>query len=296
MPAVPQPLAEIFVGDSQMAQMMREHDWASTGLGPPETWPNAFKVAVRLLLTSRFEMWLGWGPDINFLYNDAYTPTLGTKHPRSLGVPTKIVWAGIWDEIKDRLASVHNEGKATWDRGLLLILDRNGYREETYHTFSYSPLIGDTGKVEGVFCAVSEETERVISERRLNTLRVLASGLATAETSDAVYTAACEAVGSNLRDLPFSALYVFDKEGRANMVCSHSLDEGHPLAPDQMTADECVWDWQALRTARTSSLVTDIPNSIEAPRVPGTDPRHERPFFRCQAPAAQKPGAFSSAA
>ncbi len=191
------PYSEIFVGDSNMARMMREHDWASTSLGPPETWPNAFKVAVRLLLTSRFEMWLGWGPDINFLYNDAYTPTLGAKHPNSLAVPTRILWAEIWDDIKDRLSTVYDEGKATWDKGLLLLLDRNGYREETYHTFSYSPLIGDTGKVEGVFCAVTEETERVISERRLKTLRDLASELSAADSSDAVYAAACSAIGGN---------------------------------------------------------------------------------------------------
>jgi signal transduction histidine kinase/DNA-binding response OmpR family regulator len=268
MPAATHPYSEIFVGDSQMAQMMRDHDWASTSLGSPENWPNSFKVAVRLLLTSRFEMWLGWGPDINFLYNDAYTPTLGAKHPRSLGVPTKILWAEIWDDIKDRLASVYNEGKATWDKGLLLLLDRNGYREETYHTFSYSPLIGDTGKVEGVFCAVSEETERVISERRLNTLRLLASGLAVAETSDAVYAAACEAVGSNLQDLPFGALYVFEDRGRASLVCSHGIEKGHQMAPAQMTARDCPWDWQAVRAARVPSLVVDIAEGVEAPKGP----------------------------
>jgi hypothetical protein len=260
------PYSDIFVGDSNMARMMREHDWASTSLGPPETWPNAFKVAVRLLLTSRFEMWLGWGPDINFLYNDAYTPTLGAKHPNSLAVPTRILWAEIWDDIKDRLSTVYDKGEATWDRGLLLLLDRHGYREETYHTFSYSPLIGDTGKVEGVFCAVSEETERVISERRLKTLRDLASELAAAESSSAVYAAACSAIGGNPQDLPFSLLYTFKGDGAATLVCSRGIDDGHPLAPHTMTRNAPVWDWQAMRSTKATSFVVDMHDNVDAPK------------------------------
>ena len=82
-------LDDIFVGDGEMAQLMRAHDWASTPLGPAQSWPTSLKVALRLLLTSRFEMWLGWGPDIHFFYNDAYRPTLGIKHPQALGMPTQ---------------------------------------------------------------------------------------------------------------------------------------------------------------------------------------------------------------
>ncbi|RYF29965.1 MAG: hybrid sensor histidine kinase/response regulator, partial [Comamonadaceae bacterium] len=126
-----------------MAQLMRRHDWAATPLGPPEHWPEALKVALRILLTSRFEMWLGWGPDIAFFYNDAYRPTLGIKHPAALGQPTQTLWAEIWDDIKGRLHTVYGTGESTWDRALLLLLERAGYPEETYHTFSYSPLMGD---------------------------------------------------------------------------------------------------------------------------------------------------------
>ncbi|MBL8301231.1 MAG: hybrid sensor histidine kinase/response regulator, partial [Ideonella sp.] len=149
---------EVFVGDGEMARLMQAHDWAATPLGPPERWPQALKAGVRLLLTSRFEMWLGWGPDIAFFYNDAYRPTLGNKHPRALAMPTRTLWAEIWPEIEPKLRSVYVDGQATWDRALLLLLNRHGYPEETYHTFSYSPLIGDTGRVEGVFCAVTEDT------------------------------------------------------------------------------------------------------------------------------------------
>src|SRR5690606_7763410 len=104
-----------------MARLMRAHDWAATPLGPPERWPNSLKVALRLLLTSKFEMWLWWCSDIPFSYNDAYRPTLGIKPPRWLGMPTQVLWAEIWDDIKDRLGMVLERGEATWDRGLLLL-------------------------------------------------------------------------------------------------------------------------------------------------------------------------------
>jgi PAS domain S-box-containing protein len=235
------PYADIFVGDSEMARLMRRHDWAATTLGPPDAWPNALKVALRLLLTSRFEMWLGWGPDINFFYNDAYRPTLGIKHPQSLAMPTRVLWQEIWDDIDGRLATVYNEGKATWDRALLLFLERNGYPEETYHTFSYSPLIGDTGKVEGVFCAVSEETDRVINERRLGSLRELASGLASANDRATVLQTVEQCLAANAHDLPFSLLYLFDDHGLAERACAIGIDPAHDLAPARLDPDQGPW-------------------------------------------------------
>ncbi|MCR5877395.1 response regulator [Phenylobacterium sp. J367] len=241
-----EPHGDIFVGDGEMARLMRAHDWASTSLGPPEAWPNALKVALRLLLTSRFEMWLGWGPDINFFYNDAYRPTLGIKHPRSLATPTRELWAEIWDDIKGRLETVYEKGEATWDRALLLFLERNGYPEETYHTFSYSPLIGDTGKVEGVFCAVSEETDRVISERRLASLRELASGLASADSQAAVFDAVQRKLEANLHDLPFSLTYLFDEDGRAQLACATGIVPGHGCAPLSLEGPGGAWNLDAI--------------------------------------------------
>ncbi len=255
---------EIFVGDSEMAQMMREHDWSETSLGPPETWPEALKVALRLLLTSRFEMWLGWGPDINFFYNDAYRPTLGNKHPNALAVPTKALWAEIWDDVKDRLASVYETGQATWDRALLLLLERDGYPEETYHTFSYSPLIGDSGMVEGVFCAVTEETERVISERRMGTMRQLASALAIADSTDDVCLASARVLAEATLDLPFSLLYVFNDDGSAKRVWANGISGDHSLAPAILTTDGAVWDLRSIWKHQAPELV-DIGGSSDVP-------------------------------
>lgn len=246
---------DVFVGDGEMARMMRQHDWANTSLGQPDAWPEALKVAVRLLLTSKFEMWLGWGPDIAFFYNDAYRPTLGNKHPNALAVPTKILWSEIWDDIKGRLATVYETGHATWDRALLLLLERDGYAEETYHTFSYSPLIGDGGKVEGVFCAVTEETERVISERRMSTMRALASGLAAANTEREVFSASYAALNANLQDLPFSALYIFDDKGdaRREWICGAANDHG--LMPAEIGRGVGIWSLDSVWSKQAVALV-----------------------------------------
>ena len=171
------PLSDIFPGEGEVSRLMRSHDWAATPLGAPESWPEGLKIPLRMMLTSRFEMWLGWGQDLAFFYNDAYIPTLAIKHPGSLGKPMREVWAEVFYAVEDRIRSVMVDGIATWDKALLLLLERNGYPEETYHTFSYSPLRGNGGATEGLMCVVTEETERVIGERRLDTLRSLADGL-----------------------------------------------------------------------------------------------------------------------
>ncbi|MCR6502139.1 response regulator [Shinella sp. CPCC 101442] len=250
-----------------MARMMRHHDWGNTSLGQPDEWPEALKVAVRLLLTSKFEMWLGWGPDIAFFYNDAYRPTLGNKHPNALAVPTKVLWSEIWDDIKGRLATVYETGHATWDRALLLLLERDGYAEETYHTFSYSPLIGDGGKVEGVFCAVTEETERVISERRMSTMRALASGLAAASTEREVFSASYAALNANLQDLPFSALYIFDDKGdaRREWICGTANDHG--LMPAEIERGVGIWSLDSAWSKQAVALV-DLSATQDVPSGP----------------------------
>jgi PAS domain S-box-containing protein len=203
-------LEDTFPGDSEMSAMMRAHPWSSTPLGPPETWPEALKAPLRMMLTSRFEMWLGWGEELFFFYNDAYVPTLGIKHPGALGRPTRTVWKEIFDGLKGRFDMVMKDGRATWDKALPLLLERSGYPEETYHTFSYSPLLGASGAVEGLMCVVSEETERVISERRLELLSALAASLLPCRTREAILAGARAALCSNTRDFPFSLARLFD--------------------------------------------------------------------------------------
>ena len=167
-----------WLAGGELGRLIQEFDWSSTPLGPMEEWPASLKTMVRVLETSRFAMWMGWGEELTFFYNDAYAKmTLGKKHPWALGKPSKQVWAEIWDDIGPRIQQVLKSGVATWDEALLLFLERSGYREETYHTFSYSPLPGDDGRISGHLCVVTEDTDRVVGERRLKTLRASASEL-----------------------------------------------------------------------------------------------------------------------
>ena len=165
----------------EMPALVESFDWSTTPLGPAAAWPDSLKAVVRILLTSRFPMWMAWGPDLTFLYNDAYRrTTLGKKHPWALGKPAQQVWHEIWKDIGPLIRKVMETGEASWDETLLLILERSGYPEETYHTFSYSPLSDSDGGIVGMLCVVMEDTVRVIGERQLASLSTLAEALAGA--------------------------------------------------------------------------------------------------------------------
>ena len=228
-----------FLGDSELANLMREHDWAATPLGPVESWPGALRAAVRIVLTSRFAMWMAWGDELTFFYNDAYArDTLGAKHPWALGRRADEVWREIWPEIGPRITSVLAGGPATWDEGLMLILERSGYSEETYHTFSYSPLHDDAGAVRGMLCVVTEETGRVISERRVALLGRLAFEMMTASSDAAVLAALERALAPDARDLPFTLSYLYDEAGQARLAASTGFGA---LAPPAV----CPWPLDA---------------------------------------------------
>ena len=204
----PQPQAPTFItadflaGGGEMGALMRAKDWSKTRLGSPEDWPQSLKIVIRIMLTSRYAMWMAWGPELIFFCNDAYKPTLGVKQTWALGSPATKVWEEIWPDIGPRIQTVFETGTATWDEKLLLFLERSGYPEETYHTFSYSPVPGEGGGVAGMLCVVTEETERVIGERRLATLRTMAAQLASTNRENEVLAAIETQLGANQRDLP----------------------------------------------------------------------------------------------
>jgi PAS domain S-box-containing protein len=222
---------------SELTALVEGRDWSQTPLGPAYTWPQSLRSVVNIVLTSRYAMWMGWGRELTFLYNDAYRPTLGIKHPWALGSPAEKVWAEIWGEIGPRIQSVLATGKATYDEALLLFLERSGFREETYHTFSYSPLFDDLGSVNGMLCVVTEDTERVLSGRRLATLSSGGASLAAAHTEAETIAAIEQQLGSNSRDLPFTLTYLFDAQGDARLVSSTGFESEHPLAPKLIAKD-----------------------------------------------------------
>jgi PAS domain S-box-containing protein len=222
---------DFLAGSGEMASMMRDFDWAATDLGPPGSWPQSLKTAVRIILTSRYAMWMAWGPNLRFFCNDAYLPTVGIKRDWVLGSRSDKVWEEIWPDIGPRIERVLNTGEATWDEGLLLFLERLGFREETYHTFSYSPLSDDEGRISGMLCVVTEETERVVGERRLSTLSQLAGRLASARAESEVLEAIKEGLDAADKDVPFALLYLYDEQGALRLARTSGVENGHPASP-----------------------------------------------------------------
>jgi PAS domain S-box-containing protein len=249
---------ELTQGGGTLGQLIRDFDWSKTPLGPIDAWPQSLKTVVRMLLTSRFAMWMSWGPELTFFYNDAYgRMSLGKKHPWALGKPSRQVWAEIWNDIGPRIQKVLDSGEATWDEGLLLFLERSGYREETYHTFSYSPLSSDDGKVAGHLCVVTEDTERVIGERRLSTLRSLAAELNTTIAEKEVCESIVRSLSENQKDLPFSLTYLFSDDGKqAYLACQTGIELGHPVAPGRIVVDGNDRLWAVSEVLKTKSSVT----------------------------------------
>lgn len=150
---------------STMGERIQIYDWSATQLGTPAAWPRSLRTAVDIIISSRQPMFIAWGPELTFFYNDAYADILGNKHPAAFGRPFQLVWPEIWDDIKpliDRALA----GEATWSENLPLTMERNGFPEDTWYTFSYSPIRDDDGHIAGMFCSCMETTAQVLAERR----------------------------------------------------------------------------------------------------------------------------------
>ncbi len=268
-----------FVRGGAMGARMRDYDWAATPLGLADRWPQSLKTAVRILITSRFAMWMAWGADLTFFCNDAYLPTLGVKQEWALGTPCNQVWAEIWPEIGPRVETVLRSGTATYDENLLLFLKRSAFREETYHTFSYSPLTDDDGAIAGLLCVVTEETERVIGERRLKLLRDLATDLSRARTVEETFTA-FQLQGNDQKDLPFTLTYLFEAEGaaKARLVSATGSLIGTDLFAE-MQSQRSDRSWPVLEALANEEdiLIEDLASRFDRPlpaTLSGAAPSH----------------------
>ncbi|WP_310482478.1 ATP-binding protein [Chamaesiphon sp. VAR_48_metabat_403] len=251
-------LAHFFPGDSELATRMRALDWSQTPLGAVETWPQSLCTSVSICLQSRFPMLIWWGREFVMLYNDAYRPMLGTsKHPYALGQRGRECWWEVWEVIEPMLDGVLTQGEATWSEDALFSLDRNGYLEECYFTFSYSPILDETGNVGGVFTAVTETTKHVLSERRLNTLSELAAQTAGLTTVEAACAASVAVLAKNPDDPSFVLLYSVDPAtGQASLTVATGLTAGTELSPIEVNCADAETDLsrcfkQVLETGRS---------------------------------------------
>jgi signal transduction histidine kinase len=226
---------DVLAGGGEMGALMRSIDWASTPVGPPERWPQSLRTVLSILLSSQHPIFMWWGPELVQFYNDGYRPILGaTKHPAAMGGRGRETWREIWPVIEPMIATVF-AGGSTYVRDGLLILERNGFAEECYFNYAYSPIRDERGEVGGVFVACSESTDKVLGERRLKVLGALGASAVGATSREVASAAAAGVLAEARADVPFALVYLLDEGGRsARLTGLAGLEPGHPAAPAQV--------------------------------------------------------------
>jgi PAS domain S-box-containing protein len=252
-----EPIPDFLSGGGELGALMRTHAWDATPLGPPVSWPQSLKMAVRIMLTSRQPIWIGWGKELTYFYNDPYKSIIGGKHPWALGRPTREVWGEIWSDIGPMLDTALGGDQGTYVESQLLIMERNGYPEETYYTFSYSPIPNDDGTVGGIICANSDDTQRAIGERQLALLRDLAADAGHARSWREACERSAKALQTNQRDLPFALIYVSHPDDpSAQLAGASGIAPGDKAAPNTIALDRAsVWPvGDVLRSQRVRTV------------------------------------------
>jgi signal transduction histidine kinase/DNA-binding response OmpR family regulator len=197
---------DFLAGGGELGAEMRRKDWASTLLGDARYWPQSLRTSLSICLNSRMPVLVWWGRDLLMLYNDAYRQIISGKHPAALGQPGRECWPEIWHVIGPMLDAVLSRGESTFSEDLMLPLERKGFPEECYFTFSYSPIRDEAGRVGGVFCSVVETTSQVLAVRRTRTLRRLAEIATVGRTEADALAMSMEAFADSVADVPW-ALY-----------------------------------------------------------------------------------------
>jgi signal transduction histidine kinase/DNA-binding response OmpR family regulator len=272
-------------GDTEMARLIRTFDWSRTPLGPTETWSPALRAMVRFLLANRFPLLLWWGPDYVSIYNDAYRPVLGTKHPQALGQPVRECWREVWHVLQPLIDTPFRGGPSTWNDDLLLELDRRGFIEEAHFTIAYSPVPDDTVEsgIGGVLATVHETTGKVVGDRRVTVLRDLATRPAEAKTAEAACAIAAETLAAHTKDVPFALIYLIEPDRRtAKLAGAAGVMAGEPVSPATISlegselegseAGDALWPLAAAMRGETMQMVTDLGGRLGGQRPAGHVP------------------------
>jgi len=259
----------LFSGGGELGELMGHVEWGRTSLGPVEHWPQSLRTCVRIILTSRQPMFVWWGDELINLYNDAYKSIVGGKHPQALGKPAEEVWREIWDQIVPRAESAMRANVGTYDDSLLLIMERYGYREETYYTFSYSPVPNDHSGIGGIICANADNTQRIIGERQVALLRELASRTADARTWREACRLSALSLMENPRDICFALMYVLNDSRKAMELAGLvRLPSGHEAAPDAIElGTKQMWPLEEAMRSHEIQLVRELGRVF--PGLPG---------------------------
>lgn len=250
-------------GGGNVATLIWEYDWSQTPLGPLPSWPPSLRTSVNLMLNSQHPMWIGWGPEMTFLYNEAYIQVLSlAKHPWALGRPASEVWAEIWDVCGPLADKVFTRGEPSFADDVRLFMNRGDYLEETYYSFSYSPLYDESGKVAGLFCPSTEITSKVLNARRLRTLSELSAKALGERSTESAAASCARIIANNPHDIPFALIYLIDAEKSMATLQGVSqiqggIDRLSPLAVE-LTAEvkDELWPIRALVNGAPAQIVS----------------------------------------
>jgi PAS domain S-box-containing protein len=284
------------IGTGEMAQRIRRFDWSSTPLGLTDGWSPALRTTVGLMMSNRFPMLLWWGPDYVSLYNDAYIPVLGLKHPNALGLPLRDCWSEIWDILKPLIDTPFNGGPSTWIEDFELHLQRSGFTEEAHFTVAYSPVPDATTSsgIGGVLATVHEIGEKVVAERRVAILRDL--GLEAAEESaEETCRVAAQTLARHSKDVPFALLYLIDTDGKqARLAGTAGTEPGKGASPliVSLDLDGVERGWPLTEAFRGPGIV-EVANVAsrfdETPAGPWEEPPHTAMVLPLRSAKANEP-------
>src|SRR5579872_2613071 len=264
----------------EMATLMRQTDWSKTKLGATESWSPALRMMVRFLLANNFPQLLWWGPEFSSLYNDAYVPVLGTKHPAALGKPVKEVWGEIWHILQPLIETPFHGGPPTWMEDIQLEINRRGFVEETHFTIGYSPVPDETaaGGIGGVLATVHEITEKVIADRRIVILRDLGARAVEPTTVDEASAIIAETLARHDKDVPFVLVYLLDPEQETYRLAGSAGinvdDSGCPRQGEiRSTTSSGIWPLAETVAKEKIQLVGDLATKLRSvPQGPWSDP------------------------
>jgi PAS domain S-box-containing protein len=200
-------LEQVFIGNSEMAKRMKSFDWDNSMLGPVADWSESLKVSVRLVLAAAHPAIIWWGKHLVMLYNDAYIDVAGIKHPYALGQPGNKMWPEIWDTVGPLLNKALEVSESWFEEKSIFYIQRKEFKEETFYTFSFSPIVEADGSINGVFCTCMEETNHVLQERRLKTISEISKIQPNVNIDDARHSVV-DVLSKNTHDLPFVLLYI----------------------------------------------------------------------------------------
>lgn len=268
-------------GGGEMGERIREFDWSMTPLGAIESWSLALLTTVRIMLANRFPILLWWGPQYICLYNDAYIPVLGKKHPWALGQPGSECWKEIWHILQPLVDTPFTGGPATWNDDIFLELNRYGFLEETHFTIAYSPVPDATlpSGIGGVLATVHEITEKVIGERRIVVLRDLGTRVGDARTADDACLIVAETLTAHDKDIPFALLYLIDSDGKQARLAGAAgvpmNEEISPLVVDLDVPQENGWPLAAAWQTESIQVLDHLDQHFRSiPSGPWSDPPH----------------------